>query len=95
MLRLFVCFLVPPAIILSLPNYVCPFLNAHILPLIPELVNIFAQVAASPIETSEVKALVGRAFCHLISLYGQQMQPLLSNLSPAHANALSAFSTMS
>ncbi|XP_045817524.1 importin-4-like [Trifolium pratense] len=69
--------------------------NPHILPLIPELVNIFAQVAASPIETSEVKALVGRAFCHLISLYGQQMQPILSNLSPAHANALSAFSTLS
>jgi len=79
-----------------LPNYVCPFLNAlQIHSLIPELVNIFAQVAASPIETSEVKALVGRAFCHLISLYGQQMQPLLSNLSPAHAHALSAFSTMS
>ncbi|GAU24360.1 hypothetical protein TSUD_390690 [Trifolium subterraneum] len=69
--------------------------NPQIVPLIPELVNIFAQVAASPIETSEVKALVGRAFCHLFSLYGQQMQPILSNLSPAHANALSAFSTMS
>ncbi|CAI8591539.1 unnamed protein product [Vicia faba] len=68
--------------------------NPLILSLIPELVNIFAQVAASPIETSEVKALVGRAFCHLISLYGPQMQPLLSALSPDHANALSTFSTM-
>jgi hypothetical protein len=96
MLRFFVFFSCSPgSTIVPTSNYVCPFLNAQILPLIPELVNIFAQVAASPIETSEVKALVGRAFCHLISLYGQQMQPLLNNLSPAHANALSAFSTMS
>lgn len=65
----------------------------QILSLVPELVNVFAQVVASPVETSEVKAQVGRAFSHLISLYGQQMQPLLSNLPPAHANALAAFSS--
>ncbi|KAK6252202.1 hypothetical protein QUC31_013922 [Theobroma cacao] len=65
--------------------------NPQILSLVPELVNIFAQVLVSPEETSEVKAQVGRAFSHLISLYGQEMQPLLSNLPPAHANALAAF----
>lgn len=67
----------------------------QILSLVPELVNVFAQVVASPDETSEVKAQVGRAFSHLISLYGQQMQPLLSNLPPAHANALAAFTPKS
>lgn len=69
--------------------------NPQILALVPELVNLFAQVVVSPEETSEVKAQVGRAFSHLISLYGQQMQPLLSNLSPAHANALAAFAPRS
>eukprot|EP00257_Ricinus_communis_P014233 XP_015571855.1 importin-4 [Ricinus communis] len=66
--------------------------NPQILTLVPELVNLFAQVVVSPVETPEVKAQVGKAFSHLISLYGNQMQPLLSNLSPAHANALAAFS---
>ncbi|KAI9071084.1 hypothetical protein K1719_046949 [Acacia pycnantha] len=65
--------------------------NPQILSLAPELVRLFAQVVASPVETSEVKALIGRAFSHMISLYGHQMQPLLSNLPPAHANALSDF----
>ncbi|MED6207351.1 hypothetical protein PIB30_035056, partial [Stylosanthes scabra] len=69
--------------------------NPQILSLVPELVNLSAQVVASPDETSEVKTLVGRTFSHLLSLYGQQMQPLLSNLSPAHANALSAFAPRS
>ncbi|KAK7843352.1 importin-4 [Quercus suber] len=69
--------------------------NPQILTLVPELVNLFAQVVVSPEETTEVKAQVGRAFSHLISLYGQQMQPLLSDLSPAHANALAAFAPRS
>ncbi|KAL1289715.1 hypothetical protein HN51_058110 [Arachis hypogaea] len=69
--------------------------NPQILSLVPELVNLSAQVVASPDETSEVKTLVGRTFSHLLSLYGQQMQPILSNLSPAHANALSAFAPRS
>lgn len=64
--------------------------NSQILSLVPELVNLFAQIAVSPVETPEVKAHIGRAFSHLISLYGHQMQPLLANLSPAHANALAA-----
>ncbi|MCD7470859.1 hypothetical protein HAX54_011043 [Datura stramonium] len=69
--------------------------NSQILSLVPELVNIFAQVAMSPVETPEVKAHVGRAFSHLISIYGHQMQPLLSNLSPAHANALATIASQS
>ncbi|KAK9167521.1 hypothetical protein Scep_002712 [Stephania cephalantha] len=63
----------------------------QILSLVPELVNLFAQVVVSAAETPEVKGLVGRSFSHLISLYGHQMQPILSNLSPVHANALAAF----
>ncbi|KAH9771467.1 Importin N-terminal domain-containing protein [Citrus sinensis] len=69
--------------------------NPQILSLVPELVNLFAEVVVSPEESSEVKSQVGMAFSHLISLYGQQMQPLLSNLSPAHATALAAFAPKS
>ncbi|KAL0335221.1 UNVERIFIED_CONTAM: hypothetical protein Sradi_4734000 [Sesamum radiatum] len=69
--------------------------NAQILSLVPQLVNIFAQVAVSPVETPEVKVHIGRAFSHLISLYGHQMQPLLGNLPPAHANALAAIAPKS
>ncbi|KAF5747486.1 importin-4 [Tripterygium wilfordii] len=69
--------------------------NPQILSLVPELVNLFAQVVVSPIETSEVKSQIGKAFSHLMSLYGHQMQPLLSSLSPALANALAAFAPKS
>ncbi|KAL0365050.1 UNVERIFIED_CONTAM: Importin-4 [Sesamum angustifolium] len=69
--------------------------NAQILSLVPQLVSIFAQVAVSPVETPEVKVHIGRAFSHLISLYGHQMQPLLGNLPPAHANALAAIAPKS
>lgn len=71
------------------------YTQKQILALVPELINLFAQVVVSPVETPEVKAQVGRAFSHLISLYGHQMQPLLSNLSPAHASALAAFAPKS
>lgn len=60
------------------------------LSLVPDLVNLFAEVALSPRETSEVKGLIGRAFSHLISMYGNRMQPIVSSLSPAHANALAS-----
>lgn len=76
----------------SYPLLLC---SKQILSLVPDLVNVFAQVVASPLETPEVKAQIGRAFSHLVSLYGHQMQPLLSNLSPAHANALAAFAPKS
>ncbi|THG13364.1 hypothetical protein TEA_013248 [Camellia sinensis var. sinensis] len=69
--------------------------NPQILSLVPDLVNLFAQVAVSPVETSEVKAHIGRAFSHLISIYGHQMQPILSSLSPTHANALAAIAPKS
>ncbi|XP_052205712.1 uncharacterized protein LOC127810332 [Diospyros lotus] len=69
--------------------------NPQILTLVPELVNLFAQVAVSNVETSEVKSHIGSAFSHLISLYGHQMQPILSTLSPVHANALAAISPKS
>uniref|UniRef100_A0A7N1A085 Importin N-terminal domain-containing protein n=1 Tax=Kalanchoe fedtschenkoi TaxID=63787 RepID=A0A7N1A085_KALFE len=65
--------------------------NSQILLLAEELVKIFAQVIASPDESSDAKIQVGRAFSHLVSLYGHQMQPLLSNLPPGHANMLAAF----
>ncbi|KAL8520951.1 hypothetical protein ACS0TY_011484 [Phlomoides rotata] len=69
--------------------------NPQILPFVPQLVNIFAQVAVSPDETPEVKVHIGRAFSHLISIYGNQIQPLLGNLSPDHANALAAIAPKS
>ncbi|KAG8368788.1 hypothetical protein BUALT_Bualt15G0083200 [Buddleja alternifolia] len=69
--------------------------NSQILSFVPQMVNIFAQVAVSPVETPEVKVHIGRAFSHLISLYGHQMQPLLGNLSPTHANALAAIAPKS
>lgn len=78
------------AMVLTLILYI-----EQILSLVPELINLFAQVAVSPVETPEVKAQVGQAFSHLISLYGNQMQPLLSNLPPTHANALAAFAPKS
>ncbi|KAL5999458.1 hypothetical protein ACLOJK_037743 [Asimina triloba] len=64
--------------------------NPQILPLVPELVHIFAQVALSPAESPGVKSRVGMAFSHLVSLYGHQMQPILSGLNPVHANALAS-----
>ncbi|KAD4179444.1 hypothetical protein E3N88_28035 [Mikania micrantha] len=84
----------------SLPVYscICHLVlssSPHIAPLVPDLVNVFAQVAASPLETPEVKMQIGRAFAHLLSIYGQQMQPLLGSLSPAHANALAAIAPKS
>lgn len=67
----------------------------QILSFVPNLVNIFAQVALSPDETPEVKCIISRALSHLISIYGQQMQPILNSLSPAHANALAAIAPRS
>ncbi|CAN1151071.1 Probable importin subunit beta-4 [Linum perenne] len=69
--------------------------NSQIIALVPDLVNVFAQVVVSPMESPEVKAQIGGIFSHLLSLYGQQMQPLLTNLSPEHANALAAFAPKS
>ncbi|XP_057870292.2 uncharacterized protein LOC131076946 isoform X2 [Cryptomeria japonica] len=62
----------------------------EILSLIPQVVQIFAQVVASPVESSEVKAGISMGFSHLLSQYGDQMQPILNSLSPQHSNALAS-----
>ncbi|XP_010528662.1 PREDICTED: importin-4 [Tarenaya hassleriana] len=67
--------------------------NQQILSHVPDLVKIFGQVLESPVEKAEVKAIVGRAFSHLLSVYGQQLQPLISCLPPSQANALSLFAS--
>ncbi|KAG6396390.1 hypothetical protein SASPL_142538 [Salvia splendens] len=72
-----------------------PFNLIVILSFAPQLVSIFAQVAVSPVESDEVKVHIGRAFSHLISVYGHQIQPVLGNLSPAQANALAAIAPKS
>jgi len=82
----------------SMPVYSCIcslLLSSHpqILPLVPDVIHVFAQVVVSPDESDEVKTNIGKAVSHLISVYGQQMQPILSALPPAHANALAAFAS--
>ncbi|XP_072991825.1 probable importin subunit beta-4 [Typha latifolia] len=67
--------------------------NPQILPLVPDVVHVFAQVVVSPAESDEVKTKIGIATSHLISVYGQQMQPILSALPPTYANALAAFAS--
>ncbi|WVZ56341.1 hypothetical protein U9M48_006889 [Paspalum notatum var. saurae] len=67
--------------------------HSQILPLVPDVIHVFAQVVVSPDESDEVKTNIGKAVSHLISVYGQQMQPILSALPPAHANALAAFAS--
>ncbi|KAH7679489.1 Importin-beta N-terminal domain-containing protein [Dioscorea alata] len=43
--------------------------SPQVLPLVPEMVHIFAQVVVSPEETNEVKTQIGLAFSHLMSIY--------------------------
>ncbi|KMZ76407.1 Importin-4 [Zostera marina] len=71
-------------------NLVLSF-NAQILPLVPEIVRLFAQVVSSPAESNEVKSRIGMTFTQLLSFYGQKMNPILSSLSSAEANALASF----
>ncbi|PKA63742.1 Transportin-1 [Apostasia shenzhenica] len=67
--------------------------NPQILPLVPEVINIFAQVALSPAESDEVKAQIGMVFSHLVLVYGHQMQPILGALHPIQASALAALAS--
>ncbi|KAJ4874232.1 ARM repeat superfamily protein [Raphanus sativus] len=67
--------------------------NPQIIPHVPDLVRIFGQVVESPVEKVEVKAIVGRTFSHLISVYGDQLHPFISGLPPSQANALAAFAS--
>jgi hypothetical protein len=69
--------------------------NPQIFSHVPELVKIFGQVLESPVEKVEVKAIVGRTFSHLISVYGNQLQPIISSLPPSQANVLAAFASTS
>lgn len=69
------------------------FLFLQILTLVPDVVHIFAQVVVSPDERDDVKTLIGSAISHLVSVYGQQMQPILTALPPAHASALAAYAS--
>ncbi|GJN08396.1 hypothetical protein PR202_ga26309 [Eleusine coracana subsp. coracana] len=47
-------------------------LSSHpqILPLVPDVVHVFAQVVVSPDESDEIKTNIGRAVSHLVSVYG-------------------------
>lgn len=65
----------------------------QILSHVPDLVKIFGQVLESPVEKVEVKAIVGRTFSHLISVYGNQLEPFISVLPPSQANLLAAYAS--
>ncbi|CAA7048920.1 unnamed protein product [Microthlaspi erraticum] len=69
--------------------------NPEILSHVPDLVKIFGQVLESPVEKVEVKAIVGRTFSHLISVYGNQLEPFISVLPPSQANLLAAYASAS
>lgn len=74
-------------------NCLCSLIFAshpEILSLIPQMVHVFAQVAASQKESTEVKANIGKAVAHLWSQYGHQLQPVLNSLPPDAANALAS-----
>ncbi|CAA6664910.1 unnamed protein product [Spirodela intermedia] len=65
--------------------------SPQILPLVPVVVSVFAQVLLSPDESPEIKARVGMAFSHMVTLFGNQLHPVLASLPPAQANALAPF----
>lgn len=67
--------------------------KSQIIPHVPDLVRIFGQVVESPVEKGEVKAIVGRTFSHLMSVYGDQLHPFISVLPASQANALAAFAS--
>ncbi|WOL18351.1 putative importin subunit beta-4 isoform X1 [Canna indica] len=67
--------------------------NPMVLPLVPDVVNIFAQVIVSPAESEQVKNHIGLAIAHLVSVYGNQMQPIMAALAPGYANALAAYAS--
>ncbi|ERN00947.1 importin-4 isoform X1 [Amborella trichopoda] len=69
--------------------------KSEVLCLVPEVLRVFGQVIVSPAESPEVKARIGMAFCHLVSLYGDQIHPIMNSLPSQHANALAALLTRS
>ncbi|KAI5071652.1 hypothetical protein GOP47_0013903 [Adiantum capillus-veneris] len=64
--------------------------HSETVPLIPQIVLIFAKVAASENENPEVKSLVGRTAKQLLSHYGSQLQVVLESLPPDIAPALAS-----
>ncbi|KAJ7247679.1 hypothetical protein O6H91_Y377800 [Diphasiastrum complanatum] len=62
----------------------------EVLPHVPEIISIFAQIIVSEDTNGEIKEGIGRTVSHLLSQYRDQMQPLLSNLSSVEASALAS-----
>lgn len=69
------------------------WMQNQILSQVRDLVKIFGQVLESPVEKVEVKAIVGRTFSHLVTVYGIQLQPFISGLPPSQANVLAAYAS--
>ncbi len=63
-------------------------LFTQIMPFVPQLVPVFAQVVVSKDTSTVLKMGIGRAVMQLCGQYGDQMQTLLSSLPPDEANAL-------
>ncbi|CAM6009508.1 unnamed protein product [Sphagnum balticum] len=62
--------------------------HPQIMPFVPQLVPVFAQVVVSKDTSTVLKMGIGRAVMQLCGQYGDQMQTLLSSLPPDEANAL-------
>lgn len=61
----------------------------QILPLVPQLISVFAKAVVANETPSDVKLGIGRAVMQLCSQYGDQMQSVLGSLPPEEATALS------
>lgn len=62
----------------------------QIVSLIPQIVHVFAKVAALEKETLEVKSVIGKAATQLWSQYGSQLQPVFESLPSEDARALAS-----
>ncbi|MCO5558949.1 hypothetical protein L7F22_012540 [Adiantum nelumboides] len=83
---------------LSVYNCLCNLIisqHSETAPLLPQIVHIFAKVAASENENPEVKSLVGRTAKQLWSHYGSQLQAVFDSLSPDIAPALASVMSLS
>lgn len=63
--------------------------HSEILPLVPQLISVFAKAVVANETPSDVKLGIGRAVMQLCSQYGDQMQSVLGSLPPEEATALS------
>jgi hypothetical protein len=62
----------------------------QIIPLVPQLVPVFAKAVESNDTPQDVKIGIGRAVMQLCAQYGDQMQSVLGSLPPDEATALSS-----